>query len=150
VDPGVVVGDDAGNGQLKGFLTFDLSGIPAGATLVAATLNLGSYDAQGAPFQDLGALSAYHVNYGDLDGNDWSLQAEAGRPGYYGTRDELALDVNVLTSVQRAFGNGWDYQLRLEFAQAANADGREDTLEFNTGGGAVRLVISYTGDDVGS
>ena len=145
VDPGVVVGDDAGNGQLKGFVTFDLSGIPAGATLVAATLNLGSYDAQGAPFQDLGALSAYHVNYGDLDGNDWSLQAEAGRPGYYGTRDELGQDVNVLTSVQRAFGNGWDYQLRLEFAQAANADGREDTLEFNTGGGAVRLVISYTG-----
>jgi len=145
VDAGVVAGDDAGNGQLKGFLTFDLSGIPAGATIVAATLNLDSYAAQGAPFQDLGALSAYHVNYGDLDGNDWDLAAQAGRPGYYGTRDELAQDVNVLTSVQRAFGNGWDYQLRLEFAQAANADGREDTLEFNTGGGAVRLVISYTG-----
>jgi hypothetical protein len=145
VDSGAVVGDDAGNGQLKGFLTFDLSGIPDGATIVAATLNLESYAAQGAPFQDLGALSAYHVNYGDLDGNDWDLPAEAGRPGYYSTRDELGQGVNVLTSVQRAFGNGWDYQLRLEFAQAANADGREDTLEFNTGGGAVKLVISYTG-----
>jgi hypothetical protein len=144
VDSGAVVGDDAGNGQLKGFLTFDLSDIPAGATISAATLNLGSFQKEGTPLEDLGALTAYLVNYGDLDGSDWDLQATS-TPARYERLSAVSQDQDVLTSVKLAFGNGWDYQLRLEFAQAANADGREDALEFNTGGGAVRLVISYTG-----
>ena len=145
VDAGVVVGDDAGNGQLKGFLTFDLSGIPAGATISAATLNLGSYQREGNPFNSLGALKALPGNFGALDPGDWSA-AVIGTAAYYEAPADLQADQDVLPSVQRAFEQGWDqYQLRLEFIDPANSDGQEDTFEFNTGGGGVRLVITYTG-----
>jgi hypothetical protein len=144
VDPGAVVGDDAGNGQLKGFLTFDLSGIPAGANITAATLNLGSFQKQGTPLDDLGALTGYLVNYGDLDGGDWDLQASS-TPVRYQRLSAVPEDQNVLTSVMLAFSHGWDYQLRLEFAQPAGNDGQEDSFEFNTGGGGARLVVTYTG-----
>jgi hypothetical protein len=144
VDSGAVVGDDAGNGQIKGFLTFDLSGIPAGATIDAATLNLGSFHKEGTPLDDLGALTVYLVNYGDLDGNDWDLQASS-TPARYQRLSAVSEDQDVLPSVKLAFGNGWDYQLRLEFAHPASNDGQEDSFEFDTGGGGVRLVVTYTG-----
>ena len=144
VDSGAVVGDDAGNGQLKGFLTFDLSDIPAGATISAATLNLGSFQKEGTPLEDLGALTAYLVNYGDLDGSDWDLQATS-TPARYERLSAVSQDQDVLTSVKLAFRNGWDYQVRLEFTHPASNDGQEDSLEFNTGGGAVRLVVTYSG-----
>jgi hypothetical protein len=144
VDSGAVVGDDAGNGQLKGFLTFDLSGIPAGATINAATLNLGSFHKEGTPLDDLGALTAYLVNYGDLDGGDWDLPASS-TPARHERLSAVSQDQNVLASVRLAFNNGWDYQLRLEFAHAASNDGQEDSFEFDTGGGGVRLVVTYTG-----
>jgi hypothetical protein len=144
VDVGAVVGDDAGNGQLKGFLTFDLSGIPAGANITAATLNLGSFQKQGNPLEDLGALTAYLVNYGDLDGGDWDLQASS-TPARYEGLSAVSQDQDVLPSVRLAFSNGWAYQLRLQFAHQASNDGQEDSFEFNTGGGGVRLVVTYTG-----
>jgi hypothetical protein len=144
VDSGAVVGDDAGNGQLKGFLTFDLSGIPAGATINAATLNLGSFHKEGTPLEDLGALTAYLVNYGDLDGGDWDLPASS-TPARHERLSAVSQDQNVLASVRLAFNNGWDYQLRLEFAHPASNDGQEDSFEFDTGGGGVRLVVTYTG-----
>jgi hypothetical protein len=139
-----VVGDDSQNGQLKGFLTFDLSGIPAGATINAATLNLGSYQREGNPFNSLGALRALPGNFGGLDSGDWNASV-IGTAGYYEEPADLQADQDVLTSVKRAFEQGWgSYQLRLEFSDPTDGDNNTDVFWFNVGAGGVRLLVTYT------
>jgi hypothetical protein len=139
-----VVGDDSQNAQLKGFLTFDLSGIPAGATINAATLNLGSYQREGNPFNSLGVLKALPGNFGGLDSGDWSATV-IGTAGYYEEPADLQADQDVLTSVKRAFEQGWGYyQLRLEFSDPTDSDGTTDVFWFNAGSGGVRLIVTYT------
>jgi hypothetical protein len=138
-----VVGDDSQNAQLKGFLTFDLSGIPAGATINAATLNLGSYQREGNPFNSLGALRALPGNFGGLDSGDWSATV-IGTAGYYEEPADLQSDQDVLTSVKRAFEQGWGYyQLRLEFSNPTDNDNTTDVFWFNVGTGGVRLLVTY-------
>jgi hypothetical protein len=142
VNPGVVVGDDAGNGQRKGFLFFDISWIPDGATVESATLNLSSRQREGNPPADLGALRVYYGNYGDLDSSDWDAQSFQAVSLESGT--EIGHNVDVTDSVATARANIWYYQLRLEFVEATDGDGREDSLEFNTDEGGVVLRVNYT------
>ena len=143
VHDGVVrAGDDAGNGQLKGFLFFDISWIPDGATVESAILNLSSRQREGNPPADLGTLRVYYGNYGDLDGGDWDAQSfqvvglESGA--------QIGSNVDVTDSVATARANVWYYQLRLQFVEPTDGDGREDSLEFNTGEGGVVLTVTYT------
>ena len=50
-------GDQNGNLQVKGFLSFDITGIPAGATITSATLGLSDSSVLGGdPFATLGNL----------------------------------------------------------------------------------------------
>jgi hypothetical protein len=140
---GVVrVGDDAGNGQLKGFLFFDISWIPDGATVESATLNLSSRQREGNPPADLGTLRVYYGNYGDLDGGDWD--AESFRVVGLESGAEIGSNVDVTDSVATARANVWYYQLRLQFVEPTDGDGSEDSLEFNTGEGGVVLTVTYT------
>lgn len=59
-------GDQGGNLQVKCFLAFDISSIPADATITSATLGLtDNRIVLGNPFATLGKLSVYNVNYGN-------------------------------------------------------------------------------------
>jgi hypothetical protein len=60
----------------RGFVSFDLSGIPAGSTITEATLRLYQYDTNGSPYGVGGSLKVDHLNYGDaLDNTDYGMAA---------------------------------------------------------------------------
>jgi hypothetical protein len=72
----IYVGDDVSNQGWRGFVSFDLSSIPAGATITAATLRIFQSGCDGTPYSDLGNVLVDHLNYGDtLDGTDYDLPA---------------------------------------------------------------------------
>ena len=64
-------GDTASNEAMQAFLSFDISMIPAGATVKAASLDLVTGDVIGSPFSYLGVMGVFHHQYGYLDGDDF-------------------------------------------------------------------------------
>jgi hypothetical protein len=70
--------DDASSGQsndvARGFYSFDLSTIPAGAAIGSAVLRLFQCSVTGAPYTTLGNVIADHIDYGTtLDGAEFDL-----------------------------------------------------------------------------
>jgi len=60
----------------RGFVSFDIDGIPEGATITEATLKLYQVRAIGNPYTASGVLEVDHLTYGDtLDGSDYSMAA---------------------------------------------------------------------------
>lgn len=70
-------GDGAANQHFRGFVSFDLGGVPASATAItAATLYAYQYTVAGNPYAALGSLRAESVDYGtSLDFTDLNRAA---------------------------------------------------------------------------
>lgn len=60
----------------RGFVSFDISAIPAGKTIDQATLRLYQGGVEGTPYTSLGSLIVDHLDYGDSLGNE-DLNASA-------------------------------------------------------------------------
>ena len=91
------VGDDGGDRQYKGVVSFDTSAIPDGATIVSATLRLRRGTASGtSPFTTHGACWA-DVHSGGLSGStalqvgDFQAAATAVQVGSYGMQGATAI-----------------------------------------------------------
>jgi pSer/pThr/pTyr-binding forkhead associated (FHA) protein len=136
----------------RGFLSFDLASIPAGATIESVRLEFYQHQIVGDPYQTLGNLALDHVDYGS------SLEASA--------YDRPALHSAVLAQMVAA--NSWyvladptitlwveenltagraRVQLRLRFAQETDSDQDRDLVVLTSGEGpadqAPRLTIVY-------
>lgn len=136
----------------RGFLSFDLSSIPAGSTIQSVRLEFYQQRIEGEPYLTLGNLVLDHVDYGS------SLEG--------GAFDTPALHTAVLT--QMILPNSWyvlsdpsitlwvedtlaagrsRFQLRLRFAQETDGDGEEDLVSIEAGEGprghAPKLTITY-------
>jgi hypothetical protein len=60
----------------RGFVSFDISAIPAGKTVTEATLRLYQIETVGTPYASLGKLLVDHLNYGvSLDSSDYGVSA---------------------------------------------------------------------------
>ena len=64
------VGDDANNNGTWGFVTFDLSALPAGAVIRAARLEVWQRQVEGDPFSVVNLIAVDHMEVDD-DGLDW-------------------------------------------------------------------------------
>ena len=124
-------GDQNGNLQVKGFLSFDISGIPAGATITSSTLGLtGSTVVGGNPLSTLGSLRVYNVDYGtsltvaDFNGPKLSTvwSATSAPSDVIDVKSELA---NAVSSGKK------NLQFRIEFSIPTDNDGAYDRIEFN-------------------
>jgi len=124
-------GDQAGNLQIRCFLSFDISSIPAGSTITSATLGLTDNTITlGNPFATLGNLRVYNVDYGtsltvsDFNGPKLSTVWSGGSApsDVMDVKSELA---NAVASGKK------NLQFRIEYATTTDNDGQVDRITFN-------------------
>lgn len=119
VASGPVVGDFESlfPGRLyRQFFSFNRNVLPAGATVVSATLYVYQAAVLGNPYDDLGDVVVDYLDYGSLDAGDYDLTPiESG----IGTISDNPLlewkTLDVTTQTQDAIGAGRNPQFRFRF-----------------------------------
>jgi len=136
------VGDLSTNGGSQVFASFDISGIPAGATITEVKVDFSDFDMLDDPFGDLGCLRAYPQNYSSMDAGDYVGGSPIGAIGRWCTSAELqtiAADADFKTAMQSQLG-GSRFQLRLQFNdKLSDNDNTVDMVRFGT----MKLHVTY-------
>ncbi len=136
----VRVGDGTQNHAQQGFFSFDITGIPAGATIQQAVLDLSGHNVDGSPFgvPGLGRFGVYAVSYSQLGTELYvpglppgSIVVLSGPPG----------TINVANLLQSYIGNRSRFQVRAQFEAITDNDGVGDALVFPEGGPS--LTVTY-------
>ncbi len=126
----------------QAFLSFDISGIPANATIIETKINLTAYTTQGNPFGSLGVLNLYGVSYGStLETGDFVAGFPNGNIadwGSTGALDTIEVSPELKSFLQSKIGTS-RIQFRLQFA-GSNNDAVKDRITFTN----PRLIITYT------
>ena len=135
-DIGVAVGAQA-------FLSFDITSIPANATITKAVADFSDFDTLGNPFTALGCLRAYPQHYGTLDAGDYYTGHALGAILRWCSVDELKTpqdNDDLKSRLQHSLGAS-RFQMRVQFNEKqSNNDGVTDMVRL----GAAKLIISYT------
>lgn len=129
-------GDDDGNNNYIGFLTFDMTALPGNATIKSATLDLGSCSTNGDPFADLaGELYVTYLYYGDLEASDYAATGGEYLGSVYGCPGG---EIDVTASVDAHKADAY-YQVTLSWPVHSDFDGSTDDVTYN----APSLKIAY-------
>ena len=140
----VAAGDSTSNKGVEAFLSFDISGVPAGATVTNASLLLkGGSQVRGDPFGTLGCLRAYVQNYGVVDASDFVAVGALGSITRWCGTSELEApysDAGFISAVQGAVGSS-RFQIRLQFKDTlTDGDGTIDDVLILA---PVTLTVTY-------
>jgi hypothetical protein len=134
-------GDDVG---IQGFVTYDLSGIPDGATIKRARLIKVSHDVLGDPFGSLGCLRAYVHNYGSVGFEDFKPAGVTGAIVRFCSEADLSDSTDQLMNsigiagIENALASD-SFQIRLQFKDMhTDGDGVADVFR-----GSFKLAIVY-------
>jgi hypothetical protein len=127
----VCVGDNGAGGlQYKGFMSFDLSSLPATmAQLSSARLNFQITQRSGNPFNGLGALFLEHAAFEAIGPDAFQadpLATVGALPGAGNTGTVIQADVRAALSTDVSSRSR--SQFRLEFAEVTNDNRNQDTL----------------------
>jgi hypothetical protein len=136
IQGGWIVGDLGGTNGYRGFVSFDLGPLPAGATIVSATLRLVQRSVAGSPYATLGSLVVDQVVYGNVLDAGAYARAFPTNQGFGtlsadATLGPKSLVVTAQVEVDRAVGRAQS-QFRLRFETEANGDGVSDYADFAT------------------
>lgn len=136
------VGDSAGNLAAQAFLSFDISAIPAGATITGVELDFSDFAEINTPFTDLNCLRVYEQDYDILDAGDFFVDVPVDELETW--CDALTLSTpgtseEMKTSLQSKLGNPL-YQLRLQFNEVETDN---DALADMVSMGEAQLTITY-------
>ena len=134
----------------RGIMTFDISGIPAGATIQSAELVAFQFQVNGDPYFNLGRMIVDHIEMGPaMDGTAYDGFTVANDVATLSTDETIGIkSVNVTALVQRdldAATTGLT-QLRLRFQNAHNGNATIDNA-FIAGpesANSAFLKITYT------
>ena len=122
------------------FLSFDISSIPANATITEVKMNFSIYTTEGNPF-GLGVLNGYVTNYGPtLEVADFITGFPAGNTVDWGSTTALNIievSPELKAALQPKVGTS-RLQLRLQFP-GSNSDAVKDRITFTN----PSLVIKY-------
>jgi len=136
------VGDLADNGGSQVFASFNISGIPAGATITEVKIDFSDFDMLDDPFGDLGCLRAYVQNYNNLDASDYVGGAALNAIGRWCSAADLqtvAADVDFKSALQSKVG-GTRFQIRFQFNEiTSDNDNNGDMVRFGT----LTLHVTY-------
>jgi hypothetical protein len=126
----------------EAFLSFDITGIPANATITEVKINFKDYTISGDPFGGLGVLNGYGTNYGStLEPADFVTGFPGGNTVDWGSVSPLnILEVSpeLKAALQAKVGSS-RFQMRLQFP-GSNGDGSKDRITFNN----PSLIVTYT------
>lgn len=148
------MGDNSANTYFRSYLSFSLAGLPATAEVTSASLRLTRYLLSGAPFVNLGALLADHVDFGPtMDGADFTGALVLSYGTTFATADwSGARTVSVVRAVQNDLANrvarGNRSQFRLKFTLDSSANAATDMLylfsaNYATAASRPQLLLSY-------
>jgi hypothetical protein len=137
-------GDTSDNVGLQGFVTFDVSSIPNGATILSAKLVATSHDVLGDPFGNLGCIRAYVDNYDTVGFEDYTPTGATGSfvrfcsEAELGTQSTQIMNSAGVAGIQNALGSN-DFQIRLQFKDThTNGNGIADVFR-----GTFKIVVTY-------
>jgi hypothetical protein len=141
----VAAGDSLSDQGVEAFLSFDMSGIPAGSTIQTASLTLiGGGSVRGNPFGTLGCLRAYIHNYGAVDAGDFVAPGAGGAFAKWCSAGETGSafsNATLVAALQGAVGSS-RFQFRLQFKDMlTDGDGSIDDVLIIA---PVTLTITYT------
>ena len=136
------VGDSVENYPIQAFISYDISGIPANATIMEVKDKFNPYVIGGDPFGHLGVLNGYKMDFtlplvsgnyisGFPTGNiiDW---------GATSILDLTEVQAELKTALQSKIGTA-RFKLRLQFA-GSNNDGVADSVSFTN----PSLIVTFT------
>jgi hypothetical protein len=125
----------------EAFLSFDISDIPAKATITEVKINFKDYTISGDPFGSLGVLNGYIANYGStLEPADFVTGFPSGNLLDWGSvlpLNTLEASPELKTALQAKVGTN-RLQIRLQFA-GSNGDAIKDRITFNN----PSLIVTY-------
>jgi hypothetical protein len=139
---------------IRGFMSFDLTGIPATADVKSIQLRFYQVNVTGTPYAKLGNPLMQHVDYGSSLNNaaydtpvlhSAILSPHTGSGQWYNITSMTVGDwiESDLTAGRTRF------QLRLQFSTETDGDGLQDTASFESGenyygtGNVPQLTITY-------
>ncbi len=128
---------------MQAFLSFDISMIPSGVTVVSASLDLTSYTTFGNPFVHLGTMRVCSDQYGVLDSDDFVVGPATGVLCAVSGTPSKSLASDLLTdAVQEQVDAGRSrFQIRLQFEKDKYFNQEPDYLAL--GSGQAKLDIEY-------
>jgi hypothetical protein len=115
-------------GGLRGFVSFDLTAIPAGVTVLTATMTLVQRLTNDTPYATLGTILADHVVYGGvLEAGAYARSFPTGQGfGVLSADASLGVKSLVVTALVQddvtALRGRSQYRLRFEFEEDADMD----------------------------
>lgn len=137
-------GDTSNDVGLQGFITFNVSGIPNGATILSAKLAPVSFDTLGDPFGSLGCLRAYVHEYDTVGFEDFKPAGVTNaivrfcNEAKLNDSTEQALSVFGISGIQDALV-GDLFQIRLQFKDMhTDGDGIADVFR-----GTLKIIVTY-------
>lgn len=137
------VGDTSSDASSQAFVSFDISAIPADATITKVVADFSNYDTLGNPFADLGCLDLYQDNYGSLDAGDYFGGSPSGRLMRWCSTSALdapKADDDMIGALQSAVG-GSRFKVRFQFQTDVSNDSEADMVRLNDSN--LALTISY-------
>lgn len=114
------------------FFSFNRNVLPAGATILSATLYVYQTDVTGNPYDDLGDVVVDYLDYGSLDAGDYDLAPIEANIGTISNNPLLEWKtLDVTTQTQDAIGAGRNPQFRFRFDRTIIVtDGFNDSAFF--------------------
>lgn len=150
----LAMGDSPTNAYYRSYLSFSLAGLPATASLLSASLRLTWYVGGGAPFVNLGALLADHVDFGaTLEGADFTGATALPYGVTFATSTWVgSRTVSVSRAVENDLANrvarGNRSQFRLKFTLDSSPNAVSDAMfvfsdDYSTVASRPTLFVSY-------
>ncbi len=142
IGPTPEVGDNTSGDSFQAFMSFDISMIPAGSTIVDASLDISQYLESGSPFGALGGLGIFHQQYGKLDKQDYISTFTGTALFITYSPPYFSLSSNVMTkSIQDQVDAGSSrFQIRIQFEKPIFYFGQSDKLSFWPGKNKINNV----------
>jgi len=152
---GVMFGSPSQELVIRGFMSFDLSGIPAGATILGIELRFFQAQVNGNPYGKLGNPLLKHVDYGSsLDQADYNTPEmhSATLAPHTAPGEWYAITSSTIANwIEQDLAAGRSrLQMRLQFATETDGDGSQDTVSFESGdnyfgtGNVPQITITYS------